>query len=216
MKNKLYIHIHIPKTAGRFIKEMYKDHSKELKKIKIFYPFMNVDTKDLKGDGRNFSIVMKCHYNISFLEKYVPSIKSSNIQLFSIVRNPYDRIYSLWKYCKNTGSIGSSNVPLVPEDFETFIYELCDDEYLGCYMMQSQLFYLKGMEKYNVKILKFENMNTEVKDFLTKECELIWSEEKVNESSGKNYREVYTPKMVDLVREKYKLEFETFGYSLDL
>ena len=107
MENKIFIHIHIPKNAGTFIK-MLSDNSPE---SRIFYPYLNQSTKDPYGWGKTFSIVMKLHYNVSFLEKNVPSIKSPKVQLFSVVRNPYDRIYSLWKFCRRDGvEIGRAHV----------------------------------------------------------------------------------------------------------
>lgn len=208
---KVYIHVHIPKTAGIFIKYMHFNS----KNSKLFYPFSNIVTTDDIGRGLIFSNVVKCHNNILFLKKYLPSIVSSEVGLFSVVRNPYDRIYSLWKYCKIEGVVGSVNVPHVPEKFEDFIYELCNDEYLGYYFMQSQLFYLKSMEDFDIKIFKFEEMD-KIKKFLVNDCNLIWGYKKINDTPGEDYRTVYTSKMVEMVKTKFKDEFKTFGYSTDL
>lgn len=208
MENKIYIHIHIPKTAGCFIRNLYEKSPNN----KMFYPFNYIETKDFNGNGQVFSEVMKYHYNISFLEQNIPSIKSSKIKLFSVVRNPYDRIYSLWKYCKKEGVIGSVNIFKVSDSFNQFVYELCNDMYLGYYISQSQLFYLKGMEKYDIKIFKFEEME-KLKKFLINNCNLTWSDEKINSTSGLYYKEAYTPELIKMVKEKFIQEFEVFGYS---
>jgi hypothetical protein len=211
MENKIYIHIHVPKTAGSFIKYL----SKNSPNTKIFYPFDTIHPEHSSDYSKTLSYLMKCHYNISFLKKYVPSINSSKVQLFSVVRNPYDRIYSLWKFCKKEGSMGSMSVFKVPDEFKDFVYELCDDEYLGQYFAQSQLFFLKGMEEYNTKIFKFEEMKI-LEKFLVDECNLIWEDTKRNAIPGVNYKDMYTPELSEMVKTKFKKEFEVFGYSTDL
>jgi hypothetical protein len=149
------------------------------------------------------------------LERNIPSIKSPKVQLFSVVRNPYDRIYSLWKFCRRDGVAGSVNLPAVPDKFEDFIYDLCDDEYLGQYMMQSQLFYIKGIEKYNGRVFKLEQQEI-LQRFLVDECKTSWNTKKVNDTPGPDYRKVYTPELAMLVKNKFIKEFETLNYSTDL
>lgn len=204
---KIYIHIHVPKTAGAFIKDL---HIKS-KQSKLFYPFSYYQNKESKCANNT----IEQHYNLPYINKYVPTISSPDVGLFSVVRNPYDRFYSIWKYCRKLGSFGSLELPDVPEKFENFIYELCDNEYAGYYFMQSQMFFLKGMEKFDIQIFKFEEMN-KIKEFLINECNLIWSDKKVNVTIGPDYKEVYSEELAILVKNKFKEEFETFGYSTDL
>ena len=205
-----YIHIHIPKTAGSFIKNLHQVSSKS----KIIYPLDVISIDDEKNKHYNFfSDLIKQHFSISFLKKHLPT--SKKLKLFSVVRNPYDRIYSMWKFSRRRGRVGGFSPPYVSENFEDFVYELCDDEYLGCYVIQSQLFYLKGMNDFDVTLIKLED-KIKLKNFLVNNCNLIWSDRKVNESPGLHYTEVYTSQMADVVGKKYESVFEIFGYSKEI
>lgn len=204
MENKIYIHIHIPKTAGLFIRKLHETS----KGSKLFYPFLSTPR------GKS-SYTFEHHYNISYLKKHLSSIFSPKVGLFAIVRNPYDRIYSLWKYCRQEGKIASLEIPYVSEKFEDFVCDLCDDEYLGHYFMQSQMFYLKGMNDLNVEIFKFEEMD-KIQNFLVNQCNLVWSDKKINDIPGIDYREVYTSDLLDLVKNKFREEFEVFNYPTEL
>jgi hypothetical protein len=81
--------------------------------------------------------------------------------------------------------------------------------------MQRQTFWFTGEEDCYVKTMKFEELNSTVKTFFENNG-VTWSEGKVNATVGKNYQEVYTSKMKDIVFERCQEEFEKFGYSLDL
>jgi hypothetical protein len=63
--------------------------------------------------------------------------------------------------------------------------------------------------------MKFEELNTTVKTFFESNG-VTWSDQKVNETNGRNYREIYNNTMRDIVIERCSEEFEKFNYSLDL
>lgn len=202
MDKKFYIHIRIPKTASTFVKQ--------LEAPKIFYPNLE-----------NVNPGIEHHFTIRFLKKYLPAAIDEKIGIFALVRNPYSRIYSLWKWLSRGikdgggGTFGDVYQPLVTDNFETFVKDLCDGYYLGHYGVQSQLYYIKGCEDVNFKFFKLEETK-KLKDFLVNSCGATWSNKKANESPGKDYRTVYTPEMVKLVQTKFKEEFEVLGYCTDL
>jgi hypothetical protein len=198
MNKKVYIHIHIPKTAGCFIKA--------LEAPKIFYPDFFTD---------QYTGALHNHFTIKFLKKYLPASFDKRVGFFTVVRNPYARIYSWWKFLKRYKRFGCIYQPLVTDDFETFVKDLYDDYYLGYYGLQSQLYYISGYEDVDFQFFKLEEIE-KLKDFLVNECGATWSDKKVNESPGEDYRTVYTLEMVKMVKEKFKEEFETFGYSTNL
>jgi hypothetical protein len=202
MDKKIYIHIHIPKTAGCFIRS--------LNAPKIFYPQFK-----MVNAGIQF------HYTIRFLKKYLNSACDERVGIFTVVRNPYARVYSLWKWLsKKTedgggGNFGCIYQPLVTDDFETFVKDLCSDYYLGYYGVQSQVYYIRGYEDLNFEFFKLEETE-KLKNFLVNCCDATWSDVKVNESPGEDYRTVYTPELANVVKNYFEEEFETFGYSTDL
>jgi len=202
MEKKAYVYIHIPKTAGMFIKDLIL---KSEKNSKIFNPFTNVS---------DFSIPVKNAPTIKFVRKQLPAANSNDVGFFVVVRNPYDRVYSLWKWSRQNGLIGSLDFPAVPNTFEEFVTQLGQGDYDSFYFMQSQLNYIDGEDIDNLKLFKYENMDS-IKSFL-QSCNVDWSEDKINNIPGPSYKDVYTPEMVEIVKTKYKDEFDTFGYSTDL
>jgi len=202
MEKKVYIYIHIPKTAGMFIKDLIL---KSEKNSKIFDPFTNVN---------DFSIPVRNAPTIKFVKQQLPAANSDAVGFFVIVRNPYDRVYSMWKWSRQNGVIGSLEFPAVPNTFEEFVTQLQQGDYNNFYFMQSQLNFIQGEDISNLKLFKFEDLDS-IKSFL-QSCNVGWSEEKINNIPGPSYKDVYTPEMVEIVKTKYKDEFETFGYSTDL
>lgn len=202
MSKKLYVHIHIPKTAGSFVRS--------LSASKIFYPDIG-----LINSSVNY------HLTVRFFKKYLPAVYNDKVGVFAIVRNPYSRVYSLWKYLSlkkelgGGGTFGDAHQPLITDDFKTFVKDLCDGYYSGHYFVQSQLYYIKGHEDLNFEFFKLEETE-KLKDFLVNCCGATWSDKKVNESPGQDYRTVYTPELVELVKNYCSEEFEFFGYPVDL
>jgi hypothetical protein len=202
VEKKVYVYIHIPKTAGQFIKKLISYYKE---KSKIYNPFLNISY---------FSILIQNHPTIKFVKQQLPAVNSDDVGFFVIVRNPYDRVYSLWKWSKQNGIIGNIEFPTVPNTFEEFVTQLGQGDYNTSYFMQSQLHYIKGEDIDNLKLFKYEDINS-IKSFL-QSCNVGWSEKKINDISGPSYKDVYTPEMVEIVKTKYRDEFDTFGYSTDL
>jgi hypothetical protein len=202
-KIKGWIYFHIPKTAGLFINSRISESKNT---SKILTPFIY---------NSNYNTLLSSHPTISFVRKHLEMSNDERIGFFTTVRNPYDRIYSLWKWSRRCGSSVSLEFPDVEENFEDFVISLDNGKYDINYFMQKQIFFLKGGEDRHVKIIKFENLNTEGKIFL-EENGVTWSDIKVNVTPGINYIDAYTTISKNIVKEKYKEEFELFNYSLDL
>jgi len=201
---KAWIYIHIPKTAGTFIKSRIEN---SIKTSKILDPFVSNTT---------YSVPVKNAPCISFVRQQIPLSNDKQIGFVVVVRNPYDRIYSLWKWSKLYGYAGNLDFPNVEENFEQYVTSLGEGKYNMCYFMQNQTFWFTGEEDCYVKTMKFEELNTTVKTFFESNG-VTWSDEIINSSFGvESYKEVYTPKMRDMVIERCHEEFERFGYSLDL
>jgi len=204
MENKkAWVYIHIPKTAGMFIKSRIE---KSKNTSKILDPFVSNTT---------YSVPVKNAPSISFVRQQIPLSNDEKIGFIVIVRNPYDRVYSLWKWSRVYGGVGSLDFPDVEENFEDYIISLGSGKYDICYFMQRQTFWFTGEENCFVKTMKFEELNTSVKTFFENNG-VTWSDKKVNDIGGKNYQEVYNTQMRDIVIERCGEEFEKFGYSLDL
>ena len=82
---KAWVYIHIPKTAGMFLKDLIKN-SKDTSKI--LDPF---------SENTTYSVPVRNAPSISFVRQQIPASNDERIGFIIIVRNPYDRLHSLWK-----------------------------------------------------------------------------------------------------------------------
>jgi len=201
---KVYIYIHIPKTAGTFIKDLLAKYDEV---SKIFDPFTGVS--ELPTPIKNAP-------TIKIVKEKLPAANSDDVGFFAMIRNPYDRVYSIWKWSRQNGIIGSIDFPAVPETFEEFVTLLDQGYYDSFYFMQSQLNFIKGevIGTSNLTLFRFEDME-DIKDTFAS-CNVGWSETIINAVPGPNYKDAYTPEMVEIIKTKYRDEFDTLGYSTDL
>lgn len=199
---KAWIYIHVPKTAGSFIKSRIKESTKT---SKILDPFVN---------NTHFSTPVKNAPTISFVKKHIELANDAAINFIAIVRNPYDRIYSLWKWSRIYGLPGNLEFPEVEPVFDDFVSSLGEGNYDHYYFMQKQTFFLKDHDE-RLKIIKFEDLNTDAKLFF-EENGVTWSNTKVNATPGKDYISVYNENLIEIVKERCLEEFQMFGYSTDL
>jgi hypothetical protein len=197
-----WIYIHIPKTAGTFIKSRIKE---SIETSKILDPFVN---------NNIFSIPIKNAPRISFVKKYIELSNDERVKFISIVRNPYDRIYSLWKWSRVYGLPGNLEFPEVETNFNDFAISLSEGNYDHYYFMQRQTFFLNGYDE-RLKIIKFEDLNTQGKSFFEQNG-VKWSNQKLNDINGERYVDVYTEESMKAIQERCLEEFEMFEYSTDL
>jgi hypothetical protein len=200
-KFKSWIYIHIPKTAGMFIKSRIKE---SLETSKILDPFVDNDL---------FSIPIKNAPSISFVKKNIELSNDERVGFIVVVRNPYDRIYSLWKWSRVNGIPGNLEFPEVEEKFNDFVISLTEGNYDHYYFMQRQTFFIKGYDT-RLKIMKFEDLNTDVKAFFQKNG-VSWSYDKINDIPGKKYTDVYNKFSIKAVQKRCEEEFEVFDYSME-
>lgn len=160
------------------------------------------------------SDVVKAHPGISLVKRMMPASRRADVGFVAIVRNPFDRVHSLWKWLNIRGTIGSLDFPSVPDTFQEFLSAMADGWYDTCYCAQPQTFFLRGAGDQHVELLRFEEMD-KVQAFF-ESCGVTWSNEKLNAIPSGPFTQVYTEAMADIVRQRYSDEFQYFGYSLKL
>jgi len=180
--------VHIPKTAGTAIKI-----SLENKNIKDKWIRCRPKEKYLWG-----------HDPFFVLEKY--NKFDSSVYKFTVVRNPYDWIYSFYQYLIYT------NIRYFPS-FSVFLEVLqygFNDKIVR--MRQGQRYYVlndKGEITLD-KIYKFENIQE-----LEKDLELSLPRINVGNYSRNMYLEEYTAENIAIVKKIFSEDFELFGYEKD-
>ena len=184
-----FIFCHIPKTGGTSLYDHVKRYFHEHKGEKI----INWGHKDLTR-------IENYAFHDDLKEKGLSDRNFEDYFLFTIVRNPWDRLVSVHENLMKTEYHG---------DFGRFLEEL-EQKDLG--HTRTAEFFLNG---YKVKALRFENYVNEVKRVLS--LFGIRFENYPWQNKNPRHREPYPyyykkPWMVNLVRERYKWEIQKFGY----
>lgn len=179
------IFIHIPKTAGATIGHI-------LKKINVLK----------KGYGF-------CHK----IARQIIKKEDKKCIIMSVVRNPYDRLYSIYEFYRKKRTDISMD-----ETFKSFIlnfehkYYLKKDQFNTCYDFLTDE---KG-ELMTTDIIKFENLELEYDMFCTK-YGLTNNLIHLNKNNLKEIREdwdkLYDEEMIKVVNKIFYKDFETFNYS---
>lgn len=187
-----FIFIHIPKTSGNSLSLFLKDF------------IANVVIQRESNMGKNQGISIICektnkdikHHPIKHYKQHYGE-KINDYFKFTIVRNPYDRILSFYFWDK-----GKNGKVFRKNEFINFVKN--NDSFQHRYIDNT------------FHIVHFENLIDELKDI---EClkELVdfnnYPTLNASHNSKINYNDVFDKELKDLVFNKYKKDFELFGYE---
>tara|TARA_Y100000992_G_C21268979_1_gene495567 strand:- start:1397 stop:1984 length:588 start_codon:yes stop_codon:yes gene_type:complete len=190
--NLKFIFIHIPKTSGNSLSLFLKDFIDN----EIIHRSNNMGEKQgidiicekIKKDIKHKDIT---YYKNTYGEKINDYFK------FTIVRNPYDRMlsYYFWSKGKNNQKFDRNEFINFIKSNTSFQHEYIDNTF---------------------HIIHFENIINELKNI---ECfkEIVdfnnYPTLNASSNSKRNYNEIYDKELKDLVFNKYKKDFELFGYK---
>jgi len=184
------IFIHIPKTAGISL------------------------VKSIFGD-----VTLEGHRSVSFY-KQVFGNRYSDFFTFTIVRNPWDRLYSAYKFLEKGGmNIHDKNAfethLSIYRDFEDFVLNGLNKK------ITLEIMHLIPQHEFvcdkNGKIIvdhigRFENLNKSIEkinDILKSDFKL----EHHNKTDKKDYKDIYTTKMIEKVHQIYQKDIDIFEYK---
>ena len=186
------IFVHIPKNAGTSVKGVF---SKEFER-----PFK--------------------HKTIHEIKKESPK-KYSSYKKFAVVRNPYDRMVSWYAYQKrfrlNNDLIRTYEYNSTTHSYDVVSIEKADiNGFRNWWGEQFDLFdkdrllnpQYTWVDK-TVTILKYENLNKELGDFLGKNIKLP----NTNGTSRFDLLDYYDKRSIDIVYERYEEDFKKFDYK---
>jgi len=192
---KPYIFIHIPKTAGRSI----------ITALSTKYKTEQIVNNDTTTDNY--------HSTINHAKQLVDT---SDYNVFTIVRNPYDRVCSYYNFRKRkieTGKIGSEEEIAASQRgieywFDGYASNNWEGTWFGCY--NNQVEWIDD----SVQIIKFENIKNI--DTMPLFSGVTMPKTKYNKSDNhkiKNYKDVISSKLRKRINHMFERDFETFKYQ---
>ncbi len=240
-KPKELYFIHIPKTAGMSIANMFYN---ELD-YQIGYGYYKYKNKHIKSEdilANKFKIkrildINTWHIPFSFLNKKYMNYILNKYTIFVIIRNPFDRIiseYGFWIkfYNNNKHKYHAKDIlKMLKEIYETlevnptnlnkFIHTILDDKYKyhldGHLIPMYKYIYIKKDNKLMCDILRYENLNNDFNRYIDSyniklpKDSLLKTH--VNISGTQLTRKHLDNKSIKLIQEYYKKDFELFGYD---
>ena len=198
--------IHIPKNAGSTINKHFKDNYK----IYVGKYFFLKNYKKYKNIKKKYGI-STYHIPPSYFEK--DNNPYDNKELFCVVRNPYDRMVSEFKFYNK---FYKKNHNPSKENLNKFIKKLPKliqgkkIKYDGHLLPQ-----YKYLENTNIKyenILKFENLEDDFNNFCLNNNLPIHKLSKNNKTISKLSVEDLDQESKDIIYEIYEKDFKNFGY----
>jgi hypothetical protein len=169
--------IHVPKTAGASITTWFVSNFRSLKR------------HDMK---------------IHTLHPSTEMFENLTSETFAVVRNPWDRVVSLWAFWKK---IKKTDVP-----FDTFVrnlgnYKFAEQSWFT-FDQPQKAWFPNGV----THLLKFETLE---EDFKVIQEKLGCNEPlpRLNTSEHDDYHTYYTPETWDIVANVFKDDIEEFGYT---
>jgi len=199
MKNDQYkfIFLHIPKTAGTSISHVF--YEKLLGEYFVGHPSV--------------------HYDVD-----ITAHQKNNYFKFSVQRNTFDRVVSIWSYWNYRIIRDEKKIPTV--SFQDFCINFHNfSEVISNYFDPLETVHfdtchtaIKRMTNHQLSIsdidyfINFDDLKKGFQNVCSKlniNCDLPH----LNATERKHYREYYTPKCVDIISKRYKKDIEYFGHE---
>lgn len=201
------IYMPVPKAGTKSIKQVFADYLYKCNSDARF------NTSDINTKGLPFSRISKLK----------AETLRDDLFVFSFVRNPFKRILSCYfdKIRKKTsykGFLRYGNQFNRQMSFEEFVKNIsCIPDSDADQHFRSQSQFLIGenhklIPHFTGKLEQFEDGFRKVAEQLN--CETLQLNH-INKSKAKKiiYEDYFTPQIVDLILERYDLDFQLFGYS---
>ncbi|CTQ55430.1 Sulfotransferase family protein [Roseibium album] len=213
---KKHLFIHIPKNGGMSIR-----HASQLEGKLVLANRRRLKSKAY-ADGLKDHMGKtgaQAGYEHARLRDVDYSVRKST-SAFAIVRNPWSRTVSRFKFALQTRDNGSGKGEYGRSAFEKFLEERLvwgHEDYFwhrairGWYPQEDYL--LDEKNEISVDILRQEHLGDELKRYLSIDGNL--QERNVSKASRSDFRELYTNRTVQLIADWYEVDIKRFGFDFD-
>lgn len=156
------------------------------------------------------------HLTAKDIIKYIGQKKWDKIYKFTVIRNPWDRVVSQYKFRTKTNKSKMQESPLQFNEWVKKVFEENDPFYFGkrpqMYIPQVDWLKDKDNEIKIDKIIRFENLNEEfieVADYLGIDNNL----HHLNSTRKTNYHDFYDPETKAIVDKWFWEDIQIFNYE---
>lgn len=211
-----WIFIHIPKNAGVSIRKSPELAGRLISAEPYFLKsraYVRQVRATMRAAGEHHGLQHARWRDIH------PSV-SSRLQAVAVVRNPWARTYSRWRFAQLAAEQGKLNTGTAAASLEEFLEErhiYGGREFYwhrAIHGWHPQIDYVTD-EAGNLRadVLRFEELETEALRYF----DLSVPVRKRNRTSrvGTDYREAYTKTSINIVAEWYRADIEAFGFDFD-
>jgi len=163
-----------------------------------------------------FGHVKRNHIRLLYFEAYDKN-KYDDYFKFAFVRNPYDRLVSSFIYIKGRNDLYTPVIAKY-ETFDDFVEALLDDanrvKIFRVPHFNTQYYFLKDRSgKVGVDFLgRFESLEHDFKVV----CNKLGMPARLphhNKSQHKHFMDYYSPRLIQIVNQVYREDFENLGYK---
>jgi hypothetical protein len=195
--------IHIPKTGGTSVEKYFSEKFNIELNNSALYDFLNLEIKEQNKIEINSSLQHMTHNTIMKYKDFF-NINYENLEIITIVRNPYYRVLSdlffLKKIDKYTSKLHVYNV------MQKYITTLWDNHGLPQY-----LFLVDENNELiqNIKIMGTESLQSDM-------IQLGYTDFDIKTNCNENninYNDYLNTDSINLINKYYERDFELFGYT---
>jgi len=156
------------------------------------------------------------HLTAKDVIKYIGQKKWDNTYKFTVIRNPWDRVVSQYKFRTKTNKSKMQENPLSFNEWVKKVFEENDPFYFGkrpqMYIPQVDWLKDNNGEIHIDKIIRFESLNKEFKevaDYLGIDNNLPH----LNSTKKANYHDFYDQETKAIIDKWFREDIETFNYT---